>query len=156
MKGRKGSFLEIGTGTGFVALSNAINNKDSKVIGVDINANAIRNATFNAKKNGISNAEFFVSDMFSNVKGRFETVCFNPPYLGQDDLSTSHDLSLIDNGQIENFIGNARFHLTETGKAFLILSSNNEKTESYLSKIGKCKVLEKEKYFFEVLSLIEF
>jgi release factor glutamine methyltransferase len=156
MKKRKGIFLEIGTGTGFVALSNALNNKKSKAIGTDINRDAIRNAKSNAEKNGITNIEFFFSDMFSNVNGRFETVCFNPPYLGPDNHSTSQDINFIDKGQIENFIDNARSYLTERGKAYLILSSNNGKTGYYLDKIGKYRIIEKEKYFFEELFLVEF
>ncbi|MCX6774426.1 MAG: methyltransferase, partial [Candidatus Micrarchaeota archaeon] len=79
MKKRRGSFLEIGTGTGIVALSNAASNNGSKIIGTDVSRNAVRNAISNAKKNNIANAEFFVSDMFSNVNGKFETICFNPP-----------------------------------------------------------------------------
>jgi len=156
MEKRKGSFLEIGTGTGFVALSNAIHNRDSKIMGVDINRSAVRNAISNAKRNGITNAEFFLSDMFSNVKGKFDTVCFNPPYLGHDNLSTTQDLNFIDNGQIEDFIKDVSIHLTEKGKAYLILSSNNEKTEEYMDRIGKYKILEKERYFFEELFLVEF
>ena len=153
---RKGPFLEIGTGTGFVALSNAILNRGSRIMGVDISGRAVENARYNARLNGISNAEFFVSDVFSGVEGKFDTVCFNPPYLGRDGSSTGQDSNLIDMGQIDIFLSDFRDFLSERGNAYLILSSNNGRLGHYLGKIGEYDILERERYFFEELMLVGF
>lgn len=77
----KGQILEIGCGSGIVALANARANPENRVVGVDISPQAVRCAQENARRNGIPNATFHASDLFSHVEGRWDAILFNAPYL---------------------------------------------------------------------------
>jgi release factor glutamine methyltransferase len=156
---RRGPFLDLGCGTGFVALANASFNRKSRVLGVDVNPAAVENARLNARLNRITNAEFIVSDMFSNVSGTFDTIAFNPPYLGEDGTRTRGDLSLVDNGQISSFLGSYSSFLSPQGRAYIVLSSQNDRFAGYMERIGRLggfRVVERERYFFEELVLASF
>ena len=76
-----GKILEIGCGSGIVSLSAAAASPKNEVLGVDINAEAVKCARQNAETNGIRNAKFAVSDLFEGVNGKFDGILFNPPYL---------------------------------------------------------------------------
>lgn len=156
---RKGSFLELGCGTGFVSLANALLNKKNRVLGADVNPVAVENARLNAELNGIANAEFVVSNLFSNVKGTFDTIAFNPPYLGKDGTRTRDDLSFVDEGQISSFLGSYSPFLNADGRAYLVLSSQNASFAGYMERLKKLNgfgIVEKERYFFEELVLASF
>ena len=72
------TFLEIGTGCGVVSIY--LSKKAREGLGVDINPQAVKNAKYNAKKLCITNVSFAKSDLFSNVKGKYDVIIFNPPY----------------------------------------------------------------------------
>jgi HemK-related putative methylase len=69
--------LEVGTGTGYVAIHLARLGRRCR--GVDINPLAIECARANAAANGVDVA-FDRSDLFDNVEGTFDLIIFNPPY----------------------------------------------------------------------------
>lgn len=73
----KNSALEIGSGTGFITTYLA--KLGYKCSGVDINPLAIFSSKRNAKKNNLK-INYYESNLFSNVKGRYELLIFNPPY----------------------------------------------------------------------------
>ncbi len=73
------TFLEIGCGSGAISLF-ACFQGTKRVVCVDINRNAIKNTLVNFKKYMVTNAETFLSDVFENVKGKFDTILFNAPY----------------------------------------------------------------------------
>ena len=79
----KEKVLEIGTGTGIIALHAAKNG--AVVTTVDKNQKAVKNARGNAEKNGI-NIDIKQSDLFSSVDGMFDVIIFNPPYLPSDKM----------------------------------------------------------------------
>lgn len=72
------TFLEIGCGTGAISL--LIGTKAKSGIAVDINPEAVQNATLNKDRLGVKNVKFQISDVFENVKGKFDVVICNPPY----------------------------------------------------------------------------
>lgn len=72
------TFLEIGCGTGVVSI--AIAKHASRGTGVDINVRAIENSKHNAKVQDVTNVNFFVSNVFEKVEGKFDIVICNPPY----------------------------------------------------------------------------
>lgn len=75
-----GSVLDVGTGSGIQAIAAAP--YCNKVLAVDINEQALVFAKGQAK--GVKNIEFRKSDLFKNVKGMFDFIVFNPPYLPYD------------------------------------------------------------------------
>ena len=78
--------LDLGTGTGAVALAIASERPDCRVIGVDRVAEAVALAQHNARKLHIANATFLLSDWFSALPGKkFALIVSNPPYIDAAD-----------------------------------------------------------------------
>ena len=79
--------LDIGTGTGAIAVSIALKRRDARVTAVDISPDALSLARENAQMLG-ANVEFILSDLFDGVRGRkFDFIVSNPPYLTKDDMA---------------------------------------------------------------------
>ncbi|MBS9434054.1 peptide chain release factor N(5)-glutamine methyltransferase [Photorhabdus hainanensis] len=78
--------LDLGTGTGAIALAIASERPDCRVIGVDINPDAVMLAQGNAEKLKIQNVDFGVSDWFSSLNNQqFGMIVSNPPYIDETD-----------------------------------------------------------------------
>ncbi|HSH48297.1 MAG TPA: peptide chain release factor N(5)-glutamine methyltransferase [Halomonas sp.] len=85
-----GRLLDLGTGTGAIALAFASERPDWQVIGVDRNADAVALARANAARHAINNATFLVSDWFTGLDAshraeRFALIVSNPPYIAAAD-----------------------------------------------------------------------
>ncbi|WP_343128727.1 peptide chain release factor N(5)-glutamine methyltransferase [Buchnera aphidicola (Kurisakia onigurumii)] len=79
----KKKILDLGTGSGAIALAIAKNRSKCSVIGIDICKFAIKVAKKNAVNLNIKNVRFFLSNWFSNIgKKRFDIIVSNPPYIG--------------------------------------------------------------------------
>jgi len=76
--------LDLCTGSGAIAIAIA-KEKNIQVTAVDISAQAIELATENAKLNG-ADVKFIESDMFEKVKGKFNLITCNPPYIKSGDM----------------------------------------------------------------------
>ncbi|CZF77454.1 Release factor glutamine methyltransferase [Grimontia celer] len=82
----EGSVLDLGTGTGAIALAIASERKDMAVTGVDLRDEAAALAERNKVENGINNAQFMQSSWFGNVpEHRFTMIVSNPPYIDPED-----------------------------------------------------------------------
>ncbi|MDR3259564.1 MAG: peptide chain release factor N(5)-glutamine methyltransferase [Fusobacteriaceae bacterium] len=80
--------LDIGSGSGAIAIAIAKEIPTSLVIGVDISAGAIEVSKHNKNLNKVDNVEFLQSDLFSNVKDKkFNIIISNPPYISKDEYS---------------------------------------------------------------------
>ncbi|NRN29714.1 peptide chain release factor N(5)-glutamine methyltransferase [Photorhabdus heterorhabditis] len=78
--------LDLGTGTGAIALAIASERPDCRVIGVDINPDAVMLARGNAEKLKIQNVDFLASNWFSSLNNQqFGMIVSNPPYIDQAD-----------------------------------------------------------------------
>ncbi|WP_249977132.1 peptide chain release factor N(5)-glutamine methyltransferase [Vreelandella olivaria] len=85
-----GRFLDLGTGTGAIALAFASEKPGWQVLGVDIRPEAVSTASNNALALKISNVQFVQSDWFSALtqagqRDTFDIVVSNPPYIAADD-----------------------------------------------------------------------
>lgn len=79
--------LDLGTGSGAIALSIANNRRDAEVVAVDASQEALVIAAENARKLKIENARFIHSDWFSALGDeRFDMIVSNPPYIVADDI----------------------------------------------------------------------
>lgn len=85
---KKESILDIGTGTGAIALSLAKNIEGSSVIGSDIEQKALSLARENKELTGIKNVDFIKSDLFKNIEGKFDLIISNPPYINKKDYES--------------------------------------------------------------------
>ncbi len=72
--------LDLCTGSGCIAVSIGKLRPDVKVQGADISPEALKVSEENARKNGV-NLHFFLSDMFEKVRGTFDVIVSNPPYI---------------------------------------------------------------------------
>ena len=74
--------LEIGTGSGCIALSIAEAFSDIEVVATDISPDAIDVARLNTKAHDLEQqVEIIESDLFENVSGVFDLIITNPPYV---------------------------------------------------------------------------
>ncbi len=80
------SILDIGTGTGCIALALAQAMPESTITAIDINPQALALAQENAAKNGITNVNFVRSNLFENVAGSFDLIVSNPPYISCEEF----------------------------------------------------------------------
>ncbi|CNF96695.1 peptide chain release factor N(5)-glutamine methyltransferase [Yersinia frederiksenii] len=77
--------LDLGTGTGAIALAIASERPDCSVVGGDIKADAVALARHNAEKLAINNVHFLQSSWFESVSGLFTLIVSNPPYIDAND-----------------------------------------------------------------------
>ena len=78
--------LDLGTGTGAIALAVAAERPGTHVVAADISADALalarENFTLNFEKKGVpADVEFLRSNWFENITGTFDAIISNPPYL---------------------------------------------------------------------------
>ncbi|WDI43069.1 peptide chain release factor N(5)-glutamine methyltransferase [Bremerella sp. P1] len=92
LKGRSAdqsvSILDIGTGSGIIAVTIAKQLKHTSLLATDISDKALAVAKLNAEKHGVSERlEFAVGDLFQAVPSgsRFDVIVSNPPYIAQSE-----------------------------------------------------------------------
>lgn len=78
--------LDLGTGSGIIAITLACECPNVKIIAVDASESALKIAQKNADFHDCQNVEFILSDWFSNVpKIKFDLIVSNPPYICEND-----------------------------------------------------------------------
>lgn len=76
--------LDLGTGSGCIAISCKLERSDLQVSAVDISAQTLEVAIQNANQLN-ANINFIRSDWFENISGKFDIIVSNPPYIELDD-----------------------------------------------------------------------
>ncbi|MBC7756818.1 MAG: peptide chain release factor N(5)-glutamine methyltransferase [Bdellovibrio sp.] len=84
------SVLDLGTGTGAIALAIAKHRPQVNVTALDASQAALDIAIENTQNLNISNVKFILSDWFSalnhqNIAQKFDVIVSNPPYIESDD-----------------------------------------------------------------------
>lgn len=89
------SILDVGTGSGVIAISLALKFPDDEVVASDISSDALKVAAKNAQRLQTDNVHFFQSNLFSNDKlGKFDVIVSNPPYIAESEQNVM-DQSVI-------------------------------------------------------------
>ena len=123
-----GDILDLGTGTGAIALALASELPLRKVFGIDLREEAWQLASDNAERLGIANASFWNGSWFTPVPSgtKFALVVSNPPYIEENDphltlgdvrFEPKSALVAQDNGlaDIKTISENARDYLLNEG-----------------------------------------
>ena len=121
------SILDLGTGSGAIAISIALESPASHVVAADMSVAALQVATDNAQRL-IAPVEFIESDWYAKLTGRkFDLIVSNPPYvaggdahLSMGDLRFEPQLALTDDSadglrSIRAIIAGASAHLVPGG-----------------------------------------
>lgn len=78
--------LDLGTGTGAIALAIATERPLAQVVGVDFIEEAVHLAEKNRERVKLTNVEFIQSNWFSHLTAQqFNIIVSNPPYIASDD-----------------------------------------------------------------------
>ena len=76
--------LDIGTGSGCIAITLNKLLDNSRVTAVDISKNALDVARENSKINN-TDVNFIESDVFSDINDKYDVIISNPPYISYDE-----------------------------------------------------------------------
>ncbi|MBX4335447.1 peptide chain release factor N(5)-glutamine methyltransferase [Bartonella raoultii] len=86
-KSEKITLLDMGTGSGAIAIAILKHIPQSYAVAVDISENALKTATKNAQSvNVIHRFTPLLSDWFDAVTGQFDLIISNPPYIPEKDI----------------------------------------------------------------------
>lgn len=141
--------LDMCTGSGCIGISLAKNIKNTKVTLVDISKEAIEIAKKNAIQNEVENKITFIqSDMFENVKGKFDIIVSNPPYIKTNIIQTldkqvqNEPHIALDGGEdgldfYKILINEAHKYLKKDGKIFLEIGYDQKQEVENLVKQSK-------------------
>lgn len=121
--------LDIGTGSGAIAISLKSARPDWHVTASDISSEALQLAKENSERNQAS-LDFIESDVFNQISGKFDVIISNPPYIAYADedevgvnvLASEPHLALFADEDgfaiYRRIIEGASSHLTENGKLY--------------------------------------
>src|SRR5689334_2538461 len=162
LKARRGErALELGTGRGDLAL--ALARQGAQVTATDINPAAAAVAMARAQSQGLAVAGL-VGDLFAPVRGRFDLIVFNPPYLptaGEDKvrgpLNAAFDGGADGLDVTRRFLAGLPAHLAQGGRALTLVSSLSPWAafEAAVPRALKARVVARARFAFEELVLVE-
>ena len=143
------SILDIGTGSGCIAISLAKHIADSKVYALDISEKALEIAKENAANNNIE-VTFIHDDILSlrnNIDAKFDIIVSNPPYVRELEKAEMRDnvlnwephtaLFVSDNDPLifyRNILEFAKTHLNEKGEVWFEINEYLGKEMTELCK----------------------
>lgn len=149
-KENKEKILDICTGSGCIGISLAYYLKKSNITMSDISEKAIEIAKKNAQANKlIDRTTFIVSNMFENIKEKFDIIVSNPPYIETDIISTlskqvqNEPLMALDGGKdglifYRKLINKAPNLLNDNGYLCMEIGYNQKEKVIELAKERKC------------------
>jgi len=145
----KGNVLDMGTGSGILAYEASKLKSVKSVTAADIDGKGIAYAK--KKYNNIKKIKIIKSNLFENIKEKFDTIIFNPPYLPQEIVYPKFEDKAIFGGKkgyelIKRFLDNAKNYLNKDGIILLLFSSlTNKKMINRIIKKNKLKYKEIDK-----------
>ena len=122
----KPKILELGTGSGAIALAIATERPDAKITATDISVESLAVAEINKQSLGINNVHFQQSNWFESIpETTFDLVVSNPPYI---DPTDKHLAGSIRHEPIRA--------LTASNKGLSDLEHISHKAQAYLNRSG--------------------
>lgn len=123
------NILDLGTGSGAIALAIASERPDANIIAVDNSFSALTVARKNQHHNNLKNIQFICSNWLSscNTKWQFDLIISNPPYIAEGHEYLEHDIRFEPVTALTSGINGMKdiIHIIKTAQSFL-------KTDSWL------------------------
>ena len=131
--------LDIGTGSGCIALSLANYFQNSKIYGIDKEIGALKVASKNKEMLNIENASFYKKDIINDrIDKQFDIIVSNPPYVSLDEyknlepeLLFEPDVALTDNSDgltfYRKFVTIFNDNLSNSGEAIIEIGYSQTK-----------------------------
>lgn len=147
IENRELRIVDVGTGSGVIALSLAAKIPEAKVLGVDVSEDALALAQENAARLNLSErVQFLKSRLLENVEGAFDLIVANLPYISIQDRHTLspevlHDpeVALFAGAQgdelVRELVGQGPFRLRHGG--LLALEIGLGQSEALLSALAE-------------------
>ena len=86
----KPRILEVGSGSGCMAVSIGAEKRNAYILSIDISKPAIDQARKNADLNATTNVDFMVLDFLKELpEGQFDLLVSNPPYIPLNEIGTT-------------------------------------------------------------------
>ena len=80
--------LEIGPGSGAISITLALELKNAFITGADISKDALKVCNINLNKYQIDDVEFIYSNLFENIKDKYDIIISNPPYIKSEEMNS--------------------------------------------------------------------
>jgi release factor glutamine methyltransferase len=151
LRSQNPKILDLGTGSGVLAIAIALELQGASVWASDISDEALAFARMNAKKHGVEKRiEFLLSDLwqkFMDLSFFFDVIVSNPPYIASDHISSLapevrdyEPMSALDGGEqgmyfIKEIIKEAPKYLDAGG--WILLEMDPEQTTMALELMSK-------------------
>ena len=147
IENRELRIVDVGTGSGVIALSLAAKMPEAQVLGVDVSEDALALAQENAARLNLSErVQFLKGRLLENIEGAFDLIVANLPYVSIQDrhtlsLEVLHDpeVALFAGAQgdelVRELIDQARFRLRPGG--LLALEIGLGQSEALLSALAE-------------------
>jgi len=114
-----GRLLDLGCGVGNIGLWVAKRSPLAKVVGVDVNENAVLASKRNASLNNVFSAQFLQSDVYENVEGKFDVIACTLPWEDEaaypDGTPGPREAFVDDDSVLARGLGYAKDHLYPGG-----------------------------------------
>jgi release factor glutamine methyltransferase len=132
--------LDVGTGSGAIALSIAHERPDARVVATDSSGPALELARDNAERLGLA-VELVQTHLLDGVPGPFDLVVSNPPYVAVSELPGLQPEvrdwepreALVDEGQTEELVLRAKGVLAPG--AWLVLEVHEERAKTVAARL---------------------
>ena len=149
-------FLDLGSASGIQAES-ALKAGAKQIVVADIQDDVVN--FLKQKFSNESRIKVIKTNLFSKIKGKFDIIAFNPPYLPLDSREDRESRITTTGGKkgdelILRFLKQSPKHLNQGGFILLVVSSQTpqDRILNLLNSLHlKKKVLEKESFFMETL-----
>lgn len=106
--GNKKTFLDVGCGCGPIGIFISLQSNDYIVDMIDVNERAIKLTNMAISYNKLTNTKAYISDVYNNVKNKYDMIITNPPIHAGKDV-------------VYNIIENAVDYLNENGEIWIVI-----------------------------------